>query len=431
MSAPITTEYTLDNAVLDIVAGVIQEAQELGAAYQDMLELAKQREKDRLERVLDARSAHARRLEGLRSRVEALESRALRLCALLERPSDLPPSPRGADAEIWSAHVRQLERLTLEMEAQVSSRANQAVCKALEAVADTPNLEHILALYLARRQVEESQEEQESWRGTVTRILARLNLPTGESLPIRLELLARDVALADSSSRAELLANELRLGVQLYRQEEAARQAEAKEAADWLARFPEDALPAPLAALLSEVAAGLGRLDDEARARMREWLADFETKQAERADKAAAIVLEQSLKDLGYRVEAVDETLFAQGGMLHFQRPGWADYQIRLRINRKEKTMNFNVVRARRESALEENSNERKRLDFLAEDRWCAEFPKLIDTLAARGLKLAISRRLEAGSLPVQVVSPDALPRFEDEEAFWHNAAPKSMTLPK
>jgi hypothetical protein len=431
MSAPVTAEYSLEFAVLEMAANVIaQEAREVGREYQALLALARQREAARLARMRDFQAARASRLEGLRSRVEILEQRALRLFGLLEQPVKLPPSPRGAGEEAWSAHVRQLEKLTLELEEQVASRANQAVRQALEVVADTPDLDNILALYLARRQVEESKEEEENWRHAVKRVLARLNLPTGEPLPARLETLARDVVLADSPARAELLANELRLGVQLYRQEEAAKAREAKEAAEWLARFPEKALATPLAVLLAEVAAGLGRLDDDTRRQVRDWLDALEAEQARRADKAAAIVLEQSLKDLGYQVESVDETVFAEGGMLHFQRSGWADYYVRLRVNRKEKTFNFNVVRASVETAREEDANERKRLDFMAEDRWCTEFPKLIDTLAARGLQLGITRRLEAGALPVQLVAPDTLPRFEGEAEVWRDVSPKSMTLP-
>jgi phosphoglycolate phosphatase-like HAD superfamily hydrolase len=430
MSAPVTAEYSLDDSIVAIAAIVMRTAGELGEKYQAILDLARQREAERQARIRDAWAAQSERLAGLRARVDILEQRALRLAGVLDTPPDLPPSPCGADAETWSAHARQLEKRTLELEAQAASRANQAVRQALEAVADVPDLDNILALYLARRQAQQGEAEQENWRKTVKRVLSRLNFPAGEPLPVRLEMLARDVVLADSPVRAELLANELRLGVQLYRQEQVARQREAEEAAGWLARFPEEALPRALAALLAEVAAGLGRLDDDMRRQMNDWLAAFEAERARRMDEAAAVVLEESLKDLGYQVEAVSETLFAKGGMLHFQRPGWTDYYVRLRVNKKEKTFNFNVVRAQRKNAAEEETNERKRLDFMAEDRWCALFPKLMDTLAARGLELGITRRHEAGELPVQVVSPEVLPRFEREETVRRDASPKTMTLP-
>ena len=123
--------------------------------------------------------------------------------------------------------------------------------------------------------------------------------------------------------------------------------------------------------------------------------------------EAAAFVLQQSLRDLGYEVEDIEATLFADGGAVHFRRAGWDNYFVRLRVAPGEHTVNFNVVRARGD----EESAERRRLDALAEDRWCAEFPKLMQTLAARGLELDVTRRLDAGEVPVQVVDGASLPR--------------------
>lgn len=56
---------------------------------------------------------------------------------------------------------------------------------------------------------------------------------------------------------------------------------------------------------------------------------EIDTGMAE-ADRQAAIVLEQSLRDLGY---AIEETLFVEGGVAHFQRPEWGDYFVRLRVD--------------------------------------------------------------------------------------------------
>jgi hypothetical protein len=145
--------------------------------------------------------------------------------------------------------------------------------------------------------------------------------------------------------------------------------------------------------------------------------------------KSAALVLEQSLQDLGYRVEAVSETLFAEGGMLHFQRPGWGGYHVRLRVNNKEMHLNFNVVRAKNND-INHDADVQKKQDFIAEERWCAEFPRLLATLAARGLKLDVIRQLEAGELPVQEVDADRLPRFETETMPVRQNAPKRFDLP-
>lgn len=134
--------------------------------------------------------------------------------------------------------------------------------------------------------------------------------------------------------------------------------------------------------------------------------------QAQAVHEASALVLQQSLQELGYQVEEVSSTLFVEGGVVHFRRQGWDNYMVRMRVDAKTKTTNFNVIRA-----VEEANNERSVLDHLAEDRWCAEFPALLQALDVRGLHLNVTRRLEAGELPVQLVQQDKLPRFAAEES--------------
>lgn len=140
-----------------------------------------------------------------------------------------------------------------------------------------------------------------------------------------------------------------------------------------------------------------------------------EAVQAQAVQEASALVLQQSLKDLGYQVEEVANTLFVEGGVVHFRRQGWDNYMVRMRVDTGAGTANFNVVRA-----VDEASNARSVLDHLAEDRWCAEFPALLQALDVRGLHLNVTRRLEAGELPVQLVHRDKLPRFAEEEQTAH-----------
>ena len=140
--------------------------------------------------------------------------------------------------------------------------------------------------------------------------------------------------------------------------------------------------------------------------------------------RAQAVVLAHTLKDLGYELEEVGDTLFVEGGVMHLRKPGWGDYLVRLRVNAQGHTANFNVIRA-----VDEGDNERSVLDHVAEDRWCAEFPALMAALEARGLPLQVVRRLEAGELPVQQVARHKLPRFAsdasaEEEAQAGRSAP-------
>lgn len=153
--------------------------------------------------------------------------------------------------------------------------------------------------------------------------------------------------------------------------------------------------------------------------------AHIEALQQQQVQEATTLVVTQSLKDLGYQVEDVADTLFVQGGVLHFRKPGWGNYMVRMRVDAKASSANFNVVRA-----VAQCENERSVLDHLAEDRWCAEFPALLQALEARGLHLNVTRRLEAGEVPVQLVDAAKLPRFADEEASIPHATLLARKLP-
>lgn len=226
----------------------------------------------------------------------------------------------------------------------------------LQVLADgTDSLQAHLARHLAAAQLQPVDAMAER-RAMVARVLERLEASGDLPLPPTLDTLAHEIVAAPTAIRAEALASELRLQVQQYN-------AAAVEAA----------------------------------------------KQKRRQD-AAALVLEQSLKDLGYAVEEIEETLFVEGGVAHFQRPEWGDYFVRLRIDPKRSSMNFNVVRAGT------SGEDRKHEDMLAEERWCSAFPKLFETLKARGIPINVTRLLQAGEAPVQVVDAATLPAREQEE---------------
>lgn len=191
----------------------------------------------------------------------------------------------------------------------------------------------------------------------IERVLDRLELDPDVPLPAALAALAQEIAQTPGAERAAALASELRYQVQQHNSARAAAAAE-----------------------------------KSALARRQEW------------EEAAAVVLEQSLKDLGYAVEEIEETLFVEGGVAHFQRPGWDDYFIRLRIDPQRQAMNFNVVRAG------VAGEDRRHEDLLAEERWCSDFPRLFETLKARGIPINVTRLLKAGEAPVQVVDAASLP---------------------
>lgn len=149
-------------------------------------------------------------------------------------------------------------------------------------------------------------------------------------------------------------------------------------------------------------------LEKELRHRIQQWIEDIQARQLK---EAQAIIVEQTLKDLGYAVDGLEHTLFVEGGVVHFQKPGWGDYMVRMRAGMNDAGANFNVVRA-----VDAGTHEASVFDHLAEDRWCAEFPALLKALEARGLSLTVARHLAAGELPVQKVDRTRLPKFAGDE---------------
>ena len=248
---------------------------------------------------------------------------------------------------------------------------------------------------------------------TAARVLARLELPAGAALPTELEALAREIVLAPTLERAEALATELRFAVQQSAHGARARSNPRQPRRRRCWKACRTTCPRRLLRALERVAAGVARLDDALRADGAERARrDRRRSRARRAVGRRRRADRNRLRDLGYEVDDIEATLFADGGTAHFRRAGWENYFVRLRVDPAGRSINFNVVRA---SGDEENA-ERRRQDALAEDRWCAEFPKLMQTLAARGLSLDVTRRLEAGAVPVQVVDAATLPAIAAED---------------
>lgn len=241
--------------------------------------------------------------------------------------------------------------------AETDDGSKTALAARLEALSTKgASLQEQLAAFLGDAATVAAADAATARRVLVARVLERLELEPDAPLPPVLEALARQVVTAPSSARADALVTELRLQVQRHNQERAG------------------------------------------------------AAERQQLQEAAAVVLEQSLRDLGYAVEEIEETLFIEGGIAHFQKPEWGDYFVRLRIDPKRNAMNFNVVRAGTVGV------DRKGEDRRAEERWCAAFPKLFETLKARGIPIAVTRLLQAGEAPVQVVDAGSLPSRDIDE---------------
>ncbi|MBK9116005.1 MAG: hypothetical protein IPM22_10250 [Betaproteobacteria bacterium] len=443
MSGPITAGFVLVHGLLVLSARALQEARAMKREYGDVLAQLAERDRQQAQARSGQRSARLERIAAIRGEGERQAARLDRLRALAQAmsaqapdiaakiPATVPAAPAGDDDAAWGAHLRALDAAIRELTAllgQAGGAVGERVRASLAATASAPVIDEVLASYVLQRQLKPGLDagEAERFRQTAARVLARLELPAGAALPAELEALAKAIVLAPTLERAEALATELRLAVQRQRDARDAQRREIADANRLLDELPEDA-PAVLVRALELVAAGVARMDPPLRAAAEAALATTAADREREEQEAAALVLQESLRDLGYDVDDIEATLFADGGAVHFRRRGWENYFVRMRVDVRERTANFNVVRARGD----EETAERRRLDALAEDRWCAEFPRLMATLEARGLTLDVRRRLEAGEVPVQVVDGDQLPAIAaDEDATRPRAAPRARDLP-
>lgn len=437
MSGPITAGYVIVHGVLVLSARALKEARAMKCEYGQVLARLRERESQqaqarqgqqaaRLERIAAVRSEVGRqtaRYERLRSLAQAAAAHAPDIGAKI--PASMPAPPMGGDDVEWGTHLRTLGAAVGALEsllAATSGAFGDEVRASLAAASEARTIDEVLASYLLQRQMKPGLDsaQAERLRQTAARVLARLDLAQGELLPTDLEDLAKAILLAPTYEHAETLATELRLAVQRHREAREAQRNDAGEAGRLIEQLPADA-PELLVHALELVAARVERMDPALREATKSLLAAAALDRDRHEQEAAALVLQESLRDLGYEVEDIEATLFADGGAVHFRRQGWENYFVRLRVDPREHTVNFNVVRARGD----EDTAERRRLDALAEDRWCAEFPRLMRTLAARGLALDVTRRLDAGAVPVQVVDGAQLPRIvADEESARPRAAP-------
>ncbi len=422
MSGPITAGFVLIHGTLALAARALAEARAMKGEYQEVLARVRAREHDLVCQREQRQGARLERIAALHRQSAQHEARLQRLRALAEGaglPGAAPVEKPSADAgdAAMVAYLAALQDAAHAIEAALdrSGAGRAADIRARPGQGDAaPSIEQVLTAYAQQRARTAGlpAAEVERFKATAARVLARLPLAEGAVLPTHLEALARQIVMAPTTERAEALATELRGAVQRAAEAQGTQQRDLVQARTLLGALADD-VPPELKTALERVAAGTAPLEPQLR-ESAQALIDAAADDRTRSEQAAAAyVLEQSLRDLGYEVDDIEATLFADGGTVNFRRAGWDRYFVRLRVAPTERTVNFNVIRARGD----EESEARRRLDALAEDRWCAEFPALLRTLEARGLALDVTRRLEAGEVPVQVVDPASVPVIAADEA--------------
>lgn len=242
------------------------------------------------------------------------------------------------------------------------------------------------------QQVKERQE-------LASRIIGRLATERGATIPSVMEALIHELVNARDDGRAEALAMELRQRVQKFNEERGAIENERNAASVMLNAIMQLGGDAPeqLIRELQMVLMGQLRLAPDLRLQAESFI----------SQKHASHVTENVLKELGYEVESEFASLFVDGGVVYFQRPGWEDYHVCLYVNPEKGSMNFNVVREA--IPTESTGAEQKKRDTEMEKEWCSDIKALMEKLAEKGVNSRIKREIPVGAHPVDVVSREEI----------------------
>ena len=444
MSGPCTLEYLLIQVTLLGAKAALESGRAvhaaLGDSRRDTAEAAQQRTAEARAMRQQERDA----AQSLTTRIAALEAGLQRLAMLAEtiRPTlaavgveaavDIPAPPVARDLASLQEYGRHLEsameRAQIDLAAAGATLAETSsaafAAETLERLARPRSVGELIEAYAEANRQESAGRALAARKAYVTRLLTPLD--EAAALPPTIEAIVRELAATPNEARADALALELRREVsaeRMRRQQAAAQRGQAEKLLVEL----EDIAGAgadshDLRQTLELAAAGLVALTDELANRARSLIAALNEERLRETQAAAALVLEQTLKDLGFTVEPIAETLFMDGGAAHFSRPEWGQYAVRLRASPNAATLNFNVVR---EPAEGDNWSAAIR-DARAEEAWCAHIPRLSKTLNERGIGVKVARLLAAGEAPAQVVPAGTL---EALQSATPTAAPRAEPL--
>ncbi|MDD2366985.1 MAG: hypothetical protein PHN84_12555 [Desulfuromonadaceae bacterium] len=145
---------------------------------------------------------------------------------------------------------------------------------------------------------------------------------------------------------------------------------------------------------------------------------------AARDQEEAGDIAMETLAELGYDVSGEFSTLFVKGGMVHFQKPGWKDYYVRMRVSPEEHFFNLNMVRV----GTPDDSREQKANDAEMEHAWCGDYPRMLDELTRHGIVSSNTRALDPGAVAVQPIPESQAPVVSKQQKQRKNTR-KSLSM--
>jgi hypothetical protein len=424
MSGPKSSSYELSSSI-------VRAAQEAA--------LKKQQEKERREAL--ARAAEQRRLQRLaqanadarraRSRLDVMQGEFDRFKR--QFPSDAgllpeissPQSPDEQDTAALEKYAQEVDKLLTHLgqhleQQHANSEFKQATAVLTElALAPPKNAAELLNVTL--KQAQEPLKNDISVE--VSKLTERLREFAAEDVSPKLRDLLQKLAASESHASADLYGTEIRFQIQQIRESNAKRNADIEvatklQSALVAAQYPDHL---PLIQELSRVVAGSSELTTDLSSRAENAIKDIEARNASQTRamteafqrQQAGDIVNGVLNDLGYDVEEMTHTLFAEGGVAHFRDPDWdKNYFVRMRVVGGRNELVFNLIRA----ADSDDKSIHAKQDLEMENEWCGDkttgFNKLRTLAEARGLKLTMLRQIAPGQLPVQAIDKAKAPQI-------------------
>ena len=423
MSGPKSAEYTLM-------------AQQLEARRREAEALARAQEARRLE---EERLHHLAEARQLRRHLSIQQANLAERMSTHQGATDAPTIPNLPDIDDESrrgiAAVRinlgRFEVRLLEI-ARLMDMADSLANLEIGAADQGQSVSQMLDRFVSARNITPKSTVQNASlglnqrRAAVDRILGKVRGESINNLSAVLETLLQRAMGVEGDSRFDMLCTELQLQVQTHNELTDRRLKGMQLASQWLDQLKpldDEALFSDLVESLSDISAGRQPWNDDMLAQCNRAMAVMQATEQTKRDVCAARILEYTLRDLGYEVDEIQQTLFSEGGAVYFQSQEWGEHQMRLRVIPGQDTIHFNMVRPASTVASPQ-------VDQQMEHHWCSQYPKLMETLAARGLKTTPLRALKAGAIEVECVDIKVLPKRKSKQARASMAPPKQATMP-
>lgn len=458
MSGPKTANYSLNRAILELGQAVHQyEEQERQARAAERRE-----EQERRARIIrEKQDAERKRLAQLQKANERAKSARAELEEIAQsmrdfiasHPNDttnteissLPTYPDDSSDRVkLDRYAQQAEQLRQNLQSRlqqihVNTHFRSAFAGLINFDIAAPKTAAELINALAQTSALTVQKNQLlSRKAEAEKLTQRIEMLSLAEISVELRGLLHEFLTTESDNRAEILGTEIRVQTQTLLNSVTEIQQERKEAEKYLEilmagsdTFEESKLREQLAL----VAAGAVRSSPALKSQTQSAIIDLEQKQlqeAQQKDQAdAADILSDVFQDLGYEIEPISHTLFAEGGTIHFRQPGWdKNYYVRMKVQPEHNSANFNMVRTEEGST---DTQVQKSQDTKMENAWCGDpamgFKRIQKVAKDRGLVFDCFRQIQPGQLAVQVVTKDSVALAETLEKYEQTSSQTARPL--